>query len=290
MSLNQDPPVSTPSSLRLTCLVDNTVYLPSLRAEHGLSILAEADSVKVLLDAGQTAQIIQNARMLGVELSSVSHVAVSHGHYDHTGGLESVLGKARSATVHAHTAAFVRKYGRREDGTYRHIGCPLRLEDLQSRCAEMLLDHQPQELPSGFGLTGEVPHTHNWEKAEGAYFIDSHGAKLRDPLLDDQSLFWDGPDGLVVVAGCAHAGVVNTIERACELTGKHRVAGVVGGLHLVSASDDRIERTIDAFRRFGVERIGLGHCTGFQAIRRFFDVLGDRCFLCPVGTRVGFGA
>jgi len=114
--------------------------------------------------------------------------------------------------------------------------------------------------------------------------------KVRDALLDDQSLFWDSPDGLVVVAGCAHSGIVNTLERVSELTGKHRLRAVVGGLHLVSASEERIRMTIDAFRRFGVERIGLGHCTGFQAIRRFFDVLEDRRFLCSVGTRVTFAA
>ena len=282
--------MSTSSPLKLTCLIDNTVYLPSLRAEHGLSILAETDGAKVLLDAGQTAQVIQNARMLRIELASISHVAVSHGHSDHTGGLESVLSKARSARLHAHSSAFARKYKRHDDGTYQDIGCPLRLGDIQWRCAGVLLDHEPQQLPSGFGLTGEVPRVHDWERPGDGYFVDCDGTKIKDILLDDQSLFWDGPDGLVVIAGCAHAGIVNTLERVSELTGKHRVLAVVGGLHLVSASEERIRRTIDAFRRFGVERIGLGHCTGFHAMRRFFDVLGDRCFLCPVGTRATFGA
>ena len=164
--------MSTSSSLKLTCLVENTVYLPSLRAEHGLSILAEADGAKVLLDAGQTAQVIQNARMLGVELSSVSRVAVSHGHFDHTGGLESVLSKARSARLYAHSSAFARKYRRHDDGTYQDIGCPLRLSGLQWGGGGVLLDHGPQELPSGFGLTGEVPRVHDWERTEDGFCMD----------------------------------------------------------------------------------------------------------------------
>ena len=174
-------------------------------------------------------------------------------------------------------------------GQVRYDGCPLRLKDVESKCRDVLLRPGPQELPAGFGLTGEVPRVHGWEAMSGGFFMDSNGAKVSDPLLDDQSLYWDGPGGLVVVAGCAHAGIVNTLERVLEITGKDRVRAVVGGLHLVSASEERIGRTIDAFRRLGVERVGVGHCTGLRAMRRFFDAFEAKCFLCSVGTNVSFG-
>ena len=281
--------MSLPARLQLTVLIDNTVYMPSLRAEHGLSILAESAGVRVLLDTGQTGQIIQNAHMLQVDLASVSHVALSHGHYDHSGGLESVLGKASSARLHAHPAAFQEKYKHKGDGEFRYIGCPLQMADMQLRCSEAVLDHAPHQLPAGFGLTGEVPRRHGWEETDHGFFVDCDGQRVRDPLVDDQSLYWDGPTGPVVICGCAHAGVVNTLEHVAELTGRTRIHAVVGGFHLTGASDDRIDKTIEAFRRLGVERVGVGHCTGQRASRRLFDAFGDKCFLCSVGTRASFG-
>ena len=278
------------SSLQLTVLIDNTVYMPSLRAEHGLSILAEADGTQVLLDTGQTAQVIQNARLLGVELADVAHVALSHGHMDHTGGLECVLAKTRKAALYAHPAAFEEKFKKLHDASYRYIGCPLQLDDVKARCDEVKFSTEPQQLPAAFGLTGEVPRVHEWEKSDNGFATGSGQTKSVDKLLDDQSLFWDGPGGPVVVAGCAHSGIINTLERVAELTGKKQIHAVLGGFHLKAASDERIDLTIDALKRFGVERLGLGHCTGFKAMQRMAQALGDKCFECPVGTRVSFGA
>jgi len=281
--------VTNSASLDLTVLVDNRVYQPSVRAEHGLSILVQTRGTTVLLDTGQTAQVVQNARLLGARMSEVSHIALSHGHYDHTGGLEAVLGKAPAASVHAHPLAFDRKYKKRDDGTFRFIGCPLQLDVVRHKCGELVFGREAASLPGGLGLTGEVPRTHAWECENAGFFRDEAGQRVPDDLADDQSLYWDGPRGPVVVCGCAHSGVVNTLERVASLTGAKRIHGLVGGLHLGRASNERIERTIDALKRFGVERIGIGHCTGEGAGRRLFDAFGERCFLLSVGERVAFG-
>ncbi len=277
-----------PSELRVTVLIENTVYASALRAEHGLAVLLETEGNRVLLDTGQTGQIMENARFLREDLSSVSHIAISHGHYDHTGGLDPVLSKARSAALHAHPAAFDNKYARSDAGL-RHIGCRLPLKEIHGRCSSVALSEGPQTLPGGLGLTGAIPRVHEWETPGGAFFVEDGERKVADSVPDDQSLFWDGPQGPVVIAGCAHAGVVNTLEYVLQLTGADHIHAVLGGLHLHSASPERMDRTIDAFRRFDVQRIGVGHCTGFHAIRRFFDAFGDRCFLFSVGTRAAFG-
>lgn len=281
---------NTNSSLHLTILIDNSVYVPCLRAEHGLAVLIETDDVRLLLDTGQTSQVIENARLLGIDLGSLSHVVLSHGHADHTGGLERVLSKAPRAALHAHPAVFDGKYAKRSDGRLEHIGCPLRLEDVESRSREVKLAASAQQLPGGLGLTGEVPRAHEWEAASDRFFTDRDGEPVPDLLVDDQSLYWCGPCGTVVVCGCAHAGVVNTLERVAELTGCDRMHAVLGGFHLGGASQERIDRTIDAFRRFGVERIGLGHCTGLRATHRFLDVFKDKCFVCSVGATTSIGA
>lgn len=270
----------------ITCLVEDTAGAAGLRAEHGLSMLVEIDDQDILLDTGQSALVTENARSLGADLANVTAVVLSHGHYDHTGGLWHALGSARTAKVYAHPAAFDAKYAKRGDGSCESIGSPLNEHLVKTRCAELVLSEKPLEIASGVWMSGEVPRVTSWETTRTPFYLDANCARRTDPLLDDQCVFFDSPNGPVILVGCAHAGIVNMLEHVASLTAKPYIHAVVGGIHLVNASTERIDKTIDAFRRFNVQRIGLGHCTGFDALRRFWDAFEERCFLLTVGARV----
>ena len=276
------------TGLTLTCLVEDSVRNPDLGAEHGLSVLAETNGVRLMLDTGQSALVVRNARMLNINLGSVADIVLSHGHYDHTGGVQAVLDKARKARIHAHPATFLPKYVRRADGSLRSIGCPLSFREIQTAVKELCTSTKSQEILPGIWTTGEIPRENPWEDTGGNFYTDRDGEIVGDTLEDDLSLFFDHPKGIIVLTGCAHAGIVNIRHHIRKLTNEAPIYGVVGGIHLQSASIKRIDKTVEAFREFDVQRIGLCHCTGLTAIRRFWDVFEDRCFEFSVGTEITF--
>lgn len=146
---------------------------------------------------------------------------------------------------------------------------------------------RPQEVVPGLWVTGAIPRVTDYEDVGGPFYLD--GFRNRpDPLLDDQALFFESEKGLVVVLGCAHAGVVNTLCYIKDLTGQNRFYAVLGGMHLVSATPERIARTIEVFRTYDVARIGPAHCTGTQATAQLWHEFPDRCFNCSVGDKIEF--
>jgi 7,8-dihydropterin-6-yl-methyl-4-(beta-D-ribofuranosyl)aminobenzene 5'-phosphate synthase len=140
---------------------------------------------------------------------------------------------------------------------------------------------------AGVTATGQIPRVSGFENTGGQFFLDNDRTRP-DGLLDDQALFVDSENGLIVVLGCAHAGVVNTLEHIQQLESDRKIHAVLGGMHLVNADETRIGKTIDAFRRFGIDRIGPAHCTGREATSQIWSSFRDRCFPCFVGTRVSF--
>ena len=134
-------------------------------------------------------------------------------------------------------------------------------------------------------VTGQVPHINDFEDVGGAFFLDENCQKP-DELLDNQTLFIDSPKGLIVLLGCAHAGVVNTLHYVAKLSGEKNIYAVIGGMHLLNASAERIEHTIEIFRQYNVQRIGIAHCTGIKAVERFKSAFPNQCTMCPVGMRI----
>ena len=158
-------------------------------------------------------------------------------------------------------------------------------EENQSR--EIFWTMEPQEIFPGLWVTGPIRRITDYEDVGGPFFRDA----LRhepDLLLDDQALFFESEQGIIVISGCAHAGVVNTLHCIMDLTGQERVFTILGGMHLGSAGPERIARTIDAFRMHCVARIGPAHCTGTKATAQLWNAFPDRCFGCSVGTEIVF--
>jgi 7,8-dihydropterin-6-yl-methyl-4-(beta-D-ribofuranosyl)aminobenzene 5'-phosphate synthase len=272
--------------LRIKILVENTATGSGLLGEHGLAVWLQADDHRLLFDTGQGMALGNNSERLGVALHTLDAIALSHGHDDHTGGLQSVLAQTGPIPIYLHPDALSDKYSPRG-----YIGMPpASRQGLEALTPQHLVfTDKPTAIFPGVWLTGPVPRAHSLEDTGGNLWQDAAHHRP-DPLLDDQTLWVNTPEGLVVVLGCAHAGVINTLSYIALLMGDTPIHTVIGGMHLRHASTARIEATADALEQLGVQHIGANHCTGTQAIAYFRQRFPDRVIDCPVGKVLEFGA
>jgi len=248
-----------------------------------LSLWIEYDNKRILFDTGQSDLLVRNAQQLGADLAETNAVVLSHGHYDHTGGLDAVLNIAAKAKIYLHPAAIEPKFSQKTSGA-ESIGMPNSAQKAIGD-REVIWTETPTQIFPGIKVTGQVPRINNFEDVGGAFFLDEN-CQEPDELLDDQTLFIESQKGLVIILGCAHAGVVNTLHYVAKLSGGKHIYAVIGGMHLLSASAERVECTIDVFRQYDVQKIGLAHCTGNNAIEKFKSVFPGQYFVCSVGKRI----
>lgn len=271
-------------TLRLTFLADNRAVRPGLAAEHGLSVLVEHGAHAVLFDTGASDAALRNAAALGVDLGRVEAVALSHGHDDHTGGLEALLAALPGGVpVRAHPGALVRRYSVRPGRGASEIG----FRGGEAVRRRLILADGSVGLAPGLVLTGHVPRISGFEDTGGPFYLDP-GGREPDLIPDDQALVVMTGAGNILVCGCAHAGVVNTLMHAAKVTGDDRFVAVVGGLHLGSAGPERVKRTVRELRKVGVGRVGPAHCTGEAAGAALAAEFGDGFMHCGAGTVLGF--
>lgn len=275
--------------LKITVLTDNYVAAPNLLAEHGLSMLIEADGQRILFDTGQSRVVLHNAETLGISLTGLDAVVLSHGHYDHTGGLADLLPERSPAAVFLHSAAVESKYIRGEHPPHRSIGMPkISRQALDALRARIVWTDSATEVVPGVWCTGEIPRVPGNGQSTSGFFCDAE-CRTPDPLADDQALFIETPDGLVVITGCAHSGIVNTLDRACTLSGHNEAYALVGGFHLGRAARDQLDAVVYAVGRRNCRLLSPCHCTGLGAhayLRaRFHTLVRD----VGVGTQIVLG-
>jgi len=273
------------TTLHITVLVENTSPGEPLAAEAGLALWIETGGRRVLFDTGLGKALPVNAPALGVDLASADAVVLSHGHLDHTGSLAHVMDLAPGAVYYAHPGALEPKYSCRDKANPRQNGmpadCAARLRSGDYRFVET---RGPTEIVPGLHVTGEVPRRTDYEDTGVTFYLDAD-ARQPDPILDDQSLWAECPQGTVVLCGCAHSGVVNTMAYVAQHTGTDAMDAVIGGTHLMHASLERLEHTAQAFERFGVRVVAPCHCTGSVAQDFFRRRLPDRFVACTAGSR-----
>jgi 7,8-dihydropterin-6-yl-methyl-4-(beta-D-ribofuranosyl)aminobenzene 5'-phosphate synthase len=276
------------ANTRITVLVENTAHGPCVLAEHGLSYWIEHNGKHILLDSGQGGVLATNAYKLKIALYDLDSLILSHGHYDHTGGVAETLKHDRSVAVFAHPAAFAKKYARNNDGTARAIGMPYPSEKaIRETRNQLVPTTQPTVVFDGLTATGPVPRLTDFEDTGGPFFLDE-SCTQPDPLEDDQSVFIDTAEGTVVLLGCAHSGVINTLHYIRQLTDNRPIHAVIGGMHLVGASSRRIARTIEELKQIGVRRLAPAHCTGMPATVALWTAFPGICITCHVAKTFEF--
>jgi len=272
---------------QVSVLAENTARGLGILGEHGLSWWIDTGAHHVLFDTGQGMVFERNASRLGADLASADAIALSHGHADHVGGLERALTLAPEAALFMHPDATCRRYSG-SDG--KPLGRRLSTDFMEggafaAGARRVVASRESQEIVPGLWCTGEIPRLTDYEDTGGPFSLDERQTQP-DPILDDMALFFRGTKGTVVVLGCAHAGVVNTLMHISKLTDGAPFHCVMGGMHLERASKRRIDATIDAFRDYDVRRIGPNHCTGQPATAAFWNAFPDRCFHCAAGVRL----
>ncbi len=265
---------------RVTVLMDNRAK-SGFAAEHGLSLWIEADGIKLLLDTGQSGACVDNAAAMGIRLAEADAVILSHGHYDHTGGLPDVLPQMKAPDVYLHPDALHTRFSIRKGGA-KPNGMPAAamaaLEGVRVSGCHWV--RQPVRLSRRIGLTGPIPRETAYEDTGGPFFLDAKGAHP-DSIADDMAIWIETEGGLVVCTGCCHAGLINTLQAVCTQRPGLPVRAVIGGLHLVAASDTRMRQTVDALRAMDVQQLIPLHCTGEAAVERLRNELGE-C-VCTTG-------
>jgi len=262
-------PLKTIDSLTLTVMVDDAAGPGPARAEHGLAILLEADRFRVLFDAGPGRLLEDNARQMGINLAEVDAVVLSHGHDDHTGGLLRVLSDCQKADLFFHPAALRERYIRSTDGKVRVCRFSLLAGDLlASRKDSIRWTATVTHLNPAVFVTGEIPRSAALEAPTNRYFRDPE-CTLADPFNDEQAPALETSAGVVVVLGCSHAGVENTIRCALSHSRSGTLRAVIGGMHLAEATQDGLARLADYLQGLGPKLICPCHCTGSRAKEYF---------------------
>ena len=256
-------------TFRITILCENSVgQLSGTLGEHGFSALIEPEvGAPLLFDTGQGLTLLHNARRMNKDLSLVKQVVISHGHYDHAGGLLPLLDEFGSKVVYSHPSVFKSRFRVKDTGECYPIGIPASREELEAAGATFDLSHEFRVIAPGVYLTGEIPRVTDFETGDQGLYCDCTGQEP-DITKDDQSLVLETEKGLVLILGCCHAGLVNTVEHVAYMTGRRDIYAVVGGTHLGFCSQEQLGMTATALRTLGIKKLAASHCTGFAASAR----------------------
>jgi 7,8-dihydropterin-6-yl-methyl-4-(beta-D-ribofuranosyl)aminobenzene 5'-phosphate synthase len=239
-------------------------------SEHGLSILVETDEGKrVLVDTGASDMVFaHNLNLLGFKPNDIDAVFISHGHYDHMGGLVSMIDAG--VPIYGDPKLFSSKrFAVAVDGTKRDISAPKELIEALPR-AKLRLSSSSVEIVPGVKTSGQIVRESKFEVQDRFLKEEETGCQINDDVLEEQALFVHTKKGLVIVSGCGHPGIVNVVTQAKRSFDK-RIYMVIGGFHLSSASKDRILKTMDGLKALGIDRIAPTHCTGFEALKMMSD-------------------
>ncbi len=269
------------NSIRLTFIIENNSSSSKTGHEHGLAVLVERDNRQLLFDTGQSGLLALNAARLNIDLERIRTIVLSHGHYDHGGGL-FLFRKIKPQIIMADKMALAPRFAVQPGEKAREIGINMPDELLN----QIKIKKKPTEIIPGVIFLGVIPRHYDFEDTGGPFFLDPLGKKA-DPLLDDSALFIETAAGPILLAGCAHSGICNIIRYAAEISGSTMFRAVLGGMHLLNAGPARLTETIKIFRQYSVKEVGPCHCTGERG-RAALAAVYQNFLSCSAGTVLEF--
>ncbi len=266
------------NKIKLTIIIDNYVRSSGLKAEHGWSIMIENGNEKILFDTGASGLVLNNMRYLGFEPRTIDKIFISHGHYDHTGGLYDVTKEAgKRIEIIAHEKIFEKKYKVSKGLKKKYIGIPFSKEKYIENGAEFRFDRGSTRISKNIYSLGEIEKTVKFEKPEINMIKKKNGIYINDSLIDDTGIIIETPRGKVLITGCAHRGIINMIKQAQRLSGKDSFFAVIGGFHLFNKDKRYMGKVISELRKIKIDRIIPSHCTGYNGYFEIKNEFGPKC-------------
>jgi len=271
--------------LKVTILTEDSVFYESpYLAQHGISFLLEGVSggniKRILVDVGQNSEVlISNMRAMGISPSIINVIVLTHCHYDHTQGIVRMLREIgnKDIPVIAHPSIFRLHFVTQPYPRYIGIMPGDSKVEIEKAGGSLSLTKEPFVIMPGIMTTGEVKRQTEFEKVSAELKTIENGMVVDDPMLDDISVIANVKDkGLVIITGCSHAGIINIANQSIEVTGDSKIESIIGGLHLVEASDTVIRRTAEELSKLNVAWISAGHCTGFKAQVELYLAFGEK--------------
>ncbi|WP_018248702.1 MBL fold metallo-hydrolase [Orenia marismortui] len=270
-------------SIKVKILVENRVAKENLLAEHGLSFLISYQGKNYLFDTGQGLALMHNIKALGIEVSDIDGVILSHGHYDHGNGLKDILTLNPELEVYAHPESFRVKYSKKGDDLVLR-GLNINREEIKNFNSI----EEATEIVEGLWLTGEIKRRNNREIISKSFRKEFLGKVEQDDFSDEQAVFIETDRGLVVLLACTHAGVINTLEQIKRVTNGQKIHAILGGMHLINVSQKRINEIVDYLDHLDFELIVPLHCTGFKAMKAMTEKFRDKVKVGQVGKEFIF--
>jgi len=270
-------------ALKITIL--STMLADDGIGEWGFAALVEADGHKILFDTGARPNtVLENVRELKIDLSDVQDVILSHFHDDHTTGLMTLRCEFSKSNpkalsrVHVAQGIFLERRGHNPNPMIRTK------KEYEATGGVFIIHDKPEEIFPGIWLTGPVPRTYPEKNYPAGTEVNTGTAWIEDTVLDDQSLVFNTSHGLVLLSGCGHSGIINTLEYARGFLRPAPVDAAIGGFHLFAATDQQIAWTASKLKEYQTARILGAHCTGIESVYRLRELLGLTRQTCLVGT------
>jgi len=271
--------------LKITILSENHTYNSQLLAEHGLSCLIEVNRKRYLFDTGKSGLFIKNAKIINQNIVSLDGIIISHGHYDHMGGLMSYLEDFK-AKVYASPGIFEERYSKKN--TLHFIGSPFSQKEYEKSGVAFKFVEKPLQLDTGVFLTGPIPRLNEFEKVDDPFIIKTDKGLIADQVMDEQAMVISGDKGLIIITGCGHPGIINIINYAKKITGESNINAIFGGFHLRNISSERFKQTINLLEENQINTLIPLHCTGQKATAKLYQAFPQKVKFLSVGEEINF--
>ncbi len=279
----------TATTIQILC--DNNIGRMDFLGEHGFAAHVNHDSGAYLFDTGQGMTLPHNVRQGGLRLEDLDAVILSHGHYDHTGGLGWVLEQTGPIDIHAHPDVFsphLAKVASDASKPPRPVGCPRTQAELESAGGRFVFHTATAQIAPGLWFISGYARHPSQTPADTKLVLAGADGPIPDPVAEDASLLLETPSGPVLLLGCAHGGVLNILDHIRDCLGFERLHAVLGGTHLMFFPSGQVRKVIEAFERFKVALVGVSHCTGDDAAMQLAQHFGDRFQRAAAGTVFSF--